>query len=123
MRILAAFLFVASVAVACGPSVTQACQDYATAWCNRHYTCESGSQLDALKNTFGATATDCVTVKSNAFYLNCAAAQSTCPPGTSYDTGAAEQCVTDYGNVATLSCDDVIAEKAPESCSQSKLCH
>jgi hypothetical protein len=122
MRIRSLFfvLFLPVAVPACGPSVTQACDDYTVVWCNRQYACDTGATLAALTATYGATAQQCAATRANLVNENCTAAQSTCPPGTSYDTGLAEKCVSDTNK---QSCADVSAEATPPSCLPSALCH
>ncbi len=106
----------------CGTTVASACNDYVVAWCDRHYACYTDTALTALQQSYGQTAADCAVTKADAVHANCLGAQSTCPAGTSYDTGAAETCVSEYQNAA-WTCDDVASGRDPEDCNQSKICH
>ena len=92
------FIGVVSV-VACGPSATDACGDFAVVWCNQHYSCATGSDLSALQAKYGADAATCA---KSYTALNCSA--QPCPVGKSYDTGRAQQCTTEYG---ALTCTDI----------------
>ncbi len=124
MRFFAVFLCGLLVCVAsCGPSVPQACDDYAAAWCNRHYDCATGASLTSLQQSYGMTAAACA--NSFAALSNCTSAQSPCPLGTSYDTGIAEQCVASYAN---SSCDDInkptfVPTVGDKKCDLTFICH
>lgn len=115
MRITAIALVSFALLASCGPSVTDACNDYAKAWCTQQYKCQTGTTLANLQSQFGATADQCATV-----FGSCTTAQSPCAVGTSYDTGAAESCVTAYG---AQSCADIQQNAIPEECQPSNICH
>ena len=118
MRLALPFVVALGIAAGCGPSVQQACDDYAAAFCSRNLACLTGSALATFQGAYGGTQDTCV---KNYEGLNCpATAQSPCSPGLSYDTGLEEKCVTDYQN---SSCQDVVAGVAPQSCSTSVVCH
>ncbi len=123
MRFLAFVALLALLLVpitSCGPSVTQTCTDYSVAYCNRHYACDTGPALDNLKAKYGATAQDCATTYASVLYLDCTSTQAACPVGTSYDTGAEETCITDFGK---LSCTDLTSNVVPPSCAPNLICH
>ena len=121
---LRALLFVPVVslagAAACGPSVSDVCSEFAQVWCDRHYTCATGTDLQTLQSKYGADVATCT--KNFAQLEGCTSTnQSPCPVGTSYDTGRAQQCTTDYQGI---SCADVVASKDPSNCSlQTYICH
>lgn len=115
MRIVAAFFISLLVLASCGPSLTQTCEDYAKVWCAQQYKCQTGTALANLQTQYGATADDCANV-----YGSCATAQSPCGVGTSYDTGQAETCVTEYGK---QQCSDILQNAAVDACQASKICH
>ena len=115
----------ATLLLGCG-SVQQVCDDYATAWCSAHYRCATGAVLANLQSLYGQTAADCVVVKENSEHFNCNGASAICAPGTSYDTGAGETCVSDTNKAGTdagISCTDVLNDVDPPSCSLSVICH
>ncbi len=118
--LVTSFVFGAIVSVAaCGPSAQQACQDYANAFCERTYSCDTGAQLAFIQAQFGATVDDCKATQLAK--NNCAGAVSTCPAGTNYDTGAAETCVANY---QAASCSDISNPSfVVPGCSTSDVCH
>jgi len=106
------------IAAACAPSVTDACNAYATAFCSRNLACLTGSDLQSFEGVYGADQDSCVTT-----YVNdtCKSGQAPCPVGIDYDTNQAEQCATDYQN---SSCMDVSKPGfQPDSCATDKVCH
>jgi hypothetical protein len=118
---LCAFAVMALPLVAsCGETVTDACDDYATAWCSRQYSCFQGTALANLMTEFGPTPQACAVNYANELNLNCVSAESTCVAGTSYDTGAAETCVTAY---QALSCTDITQQVTPAQCAIDLICH
>jgi len=120
--LLMTVLGLASVA-SCGVSVQQACDDYATAWCSRQYACVTGQALIDLQMTYGPTPQACAVTYANQLNLNCVGAQSTCAAGTSYDTGAAETCVSDYANPVKNTCALITANQPPATCAANLICH
>jgi hypothetical protein len=128
-----AFTFVFSIlstlmVASCG-SVEQVCDDYATAWCSAHYRCATGAVLANLQSLYGATVADCTAVQENGEHENCLGATANCPAGTSYDTGAAENCVNDVNNSGmtgdpnAISCEDLLNDGQPASCNPDLICH
>ncbi len=118
MRLLAPLVFGGVVVIAaCGSGTTDACTKYATVYCNQNYNCATGAQLAALQQKYGADAATCA--KSYAAF-NCNT-DNPCPAGTSYDTGRAEQCTTEY---AALSCSVIQAGTTPSDCQlNTYICH
>ncbi len=116
---LRAVLFLAFVAAAaCGPSSTDACNAFATVWCNQHYTCATGTDLAALQAKYGADATTCATTYEA---LNNCSTSAVCPAGKSYDTGRAQQCTTEYG---ALTCTQIQSNTQLSDCDVfNYICH
>ena len=112
----------------CG-SVEQVCDDYATAWCTAHYRCATGSVLAYLQSLYGATVEDCTNIWENAEHESCGSATANCPSGTSYDTGAAETCISDINNSGmtgdsnAISCQDLLNDQLPQTCNTNLICH
>ncbi len=118
MRIVAVFFVSLLVLASCGPSITQVCQDHATAWCNQQYKCATGTALTNLQTQYGQTAAACAT----SYGSQCATAQSPCALGTSYDSGQAEKCVQAYA--ALTDCTKVLdPQLALPDCATSSICH
>jgi hypothetical protein len=129
-RLVVATLVTLSLAAAsCGPSVNQVCDDYALAWCTAQFNC-APTQAQA---TYGTVA-KCTIVRESPGIGNCNGAQSSCATGTSYDTGAAEQCVSDTNKIGTdagqcsnsmgcLTCADLMNNAQPPSCAPNLICH
>jgi hypothetical protein len=113
--------FVVLVSVlACGPSVTQVCDDYALAYCTVRLKCYTGATLTAFQQQYGSTPAACATSFEGTAQFNCTAAVPLCPAGTSYDTGVGETCVSETNNQA---CPDVINGATPPQCAQTQICH
>jgi hypothetical protein len=76
---------------------------------------------------YGPTAADCALAYAGPGpnNLNCAEAQSTCPVNTSYDTGAAENCVATYNDTTVTTCDEINNPEfqEPQNCAESIICH
>ena len=118
---LRAFLFIAaSIAAACGPSTSDVCSQFAQVWCQQHYTCITGSDLQTLQSKYGADVTTCVKVfeqQEGCGNTN----QLLCPAGTSYDTGRGQECTSDYQK---LSCADIQANTSLSQCELATyICH
>jgi hypothetical protein len=109
-----------SLIASCGETVEDACDDYATAWCNQQYKCLVGPALTNLMTTYGPTPQDCALAYANQLNLNCIGAEAICTAGTSYDTGAAEACVTAYD---MLACTDITNGFTPTQCAINLICH
>lgn len=119
MRLLAFVLFSGAACAACAPSVTDACDDYARAYCSQNLTCLTGNDLASFSAQFGSTVDACAA--SYETYNHCAANQSPCAAGLTYDTNQVETCASDYQR---SSCLDVSQPGfQPDSCAPSKLCH
>ncbi len=115
MRFVAVlFAGVVSV-VACGPSTTDTCNQFAVVWCKQQYTCASGANLSALQAKYGADANACATSYAA---FNCSA--QPCPAGTSYDTGRATQCTNEY---SALTCTDIQNNTQLSDCNFNYICH
>ena len=80
------------------------------------------------------TVQNCAMKRQSPSIGNCNAAQSSCATGTSYDTGAAETCVSDLNKIGTdagvcssstecLSCADLTNMALPPSCAMNLICH
>ncbi len=120
MRIVA-IAFISFVCVAsCTPALQQTCEDYATAWCNQHYTCTTGTTLQNLQAQYGETATDCAAAFSAEARCTSNAEITPCGVNTSYDSGEAEKCVDEYG---ALSCEDIQNNVTPPDCETTAICH
>jgi hypothetical protein len=118
---LQAFLLIATTAAgACGPSTSDVCSQYAQVWCDKQYSCKTGADLATLQTKYGADVPTCVKVFEQ--QEGCGnTTQILCPAGTSYDTGRAQECTTQYQQ---LMCSDVNANKDPSQCSlPSYICH
>ena len=114
----------------CGPSVMQVCDDQATAYCNVQFNCFPM----AAAATYGTVA-QCVAQRESPGIGACNSAQSICVSGTSYDTGAAETCISDLDKVGSadaglcsnntecLSCADISNGQTPPSCAPNLICH
>jgi len=121
---LRALLFVPFIslagAAACGPSVSDVCSQFAQVWCQQHYTCISGADLDTLKTKYGADVATCVKVfeqQEGCGNTN----QLICPAGTGYDTGRGQECTDDYEK---LSCADIRANTSLSQCELTTyICH
>jgi hypothetical protein len=120
MRIVAVAFISFCALASCGPSLQQTCQDYATAWCNQHYNCTSGTTLQNLQAQYGETAADCAQAFSNEARCTSNAEITPCGVGTSYDSSEAETCVTQYSQ---LQCSDIAANVTPPACETSAICH
>jgi hypothetical protein len=112
------FFAAASLALALsacgGSSPSAACNDAASAACDKMYTCYTGAELDAIKGIYGATAAECTTKLQT--MQNCAAKTSTsnaCETGKTYDSAAASTCISEF---KALSCDALKANMTPASC-------
>jgi hypothetical protein len=118
MRFVPLFAF-AAVLAACAPTVTDACDAYAQAFCSRNLACLTGNDLSNFQAQYGSTLDVCMTSYENANHCN--AGQAPCPVGLSYDTNQVEQCASDYQN---SSCLDVSQPGfQPASCTPDKVCH
>lgn len=112
------FFAAASLALvlsACGgTSPSAACNDAATAACDKMYSCYTGAELDAIKMVYGADAAACAsTLKTQ---QNCAAKTDTttaCESGKTYDSAAASTCISEF---KALSCDALKGGMTPASC-------
>jgi hypothetical protein len=105
---------------ACGPSVEQVCEDYALAWCSARFRCYQGDTLTAFEAMYGMTPAACALVQANGANYNCTGATPICAPGTSYDTGAGETCVS---STNMQGCPDIINSVEPPECQPSSVCH
>ncbi len=114
----AAFFVTSSLLIlgACGGNSPQdECDKIADVACSKLYQCVDAT---TIKTTFGfASQSDCVSTYRST--LKCATATSNCPAGTTYDGAAADQCVSDYNNLA---CNQLATGTTPVSCSQSAIC-
>ena len=99
---------------------TDACDAFATVWCNQAYECNTGAALMSLMQTYGATAQECATAYANPLNLNCLNPTAMCPSGTLYDTSAAEACVRAYEG---LSCADILSQTTAAACALDVICH
>ena len=88
-------------AVGCGKSSSQLCNDAIVSGCMKTVTC------------FPGVTTQDACVSQAKSQTNCDAAP--CPSGETYDSGKAQQCADDYGNI---SCADLQAGNIPVSCTQ-----
>jgi hypothetical protein len=116
MRVAAVLIVAIVIAAGCGSGMTDACGQYAAAFCDRNLACLTGSDLQGFQTTYGATQGQCVTNYENS---NCAT--SPCAPGVNYDSGQEQRCATDYQN---SSCLDVTKPGfQPDSCAIDLVCH
>jgi hypothetical protein len=104
----------------CSGNVTSVCDDYALAWCSVRLRCYTGATLTVFEANYQSTPQACQLIAESSLHFNCGGATGPCGPGTSYDTGAAEKCVTDTN---AISCADVIAGSDPPSCRLGDICH
>jgi hypothetical protein len=118
---LRALLFIGLIfASACGPSASDVCSQFAQVWCQQQYTCQTGTNLQAIQTKYGADVPTCVKVYEQ--QNGCANTnQILCPANTSYDTGRGQQCTTEY---QALSCNDIQANTNLSDCElASYICH
>ena len=118
---LPAFLLIASIAAAaCGPSTSDVCSQFAQVWCDKQYSCKTGTDLQTLQTKYGADSTTCAKVFEQ--QEGCGNTNELlCPNGTSYDTGRGQECTTQY---QTLTCDQVNGNQDPAQCSLTGyICH
>ncbi len=103
------------VGLACGGSSPQdECDKEASAFCNKLYQCVDPA---TIKTTLGyASESDCEATERTAF--KCTNATANCPAGTTFDGSRADQCISDYSNLA---CNQIAT--VPASCNANVICH
>jgi hypothetical protein len=98
---------------------TVACKSANAEICAKFFGCYDQATLDLLADTVGNNEADCKTKLNNE---NCNAEAVKCPSGTTYDSGAASECLN---QIKALNCTEFMNPNTatPASCEDDAICH